>query len=640
MQEESDIKEKILISLFLIAVFVNFLGPIIDPDFPFHLKTGEYIYNHREIPKDDPFSFYGEGIVTDREKFTLSQYWLAHIIFYKLYSVAGPAGIILLRAIVFSAIVFLLWFTLRNRGFYSSLIIAILVAIVFQLCKLDRPQFFSFLFTLILILLLERFRNKPDTVMPLYFVPPLMLLWANMHAGFVFGIAVILIYTLSEALKFFINKHSLIGQPFGKKTALVFFVMAFLAILCSYINPIMNGAILTVLESHTTSRWLYENIREYMSPVEEMGSPFVLRIPSISFWALFGFISIVVVLNILRTKSIELTVFTLILFSSVAAFTAVRYIPFFLAVALPLSKDYRFFRGRHFLKSSKWTHIIFVLFLFFFVSAICLGLKDRNNIFKICKNCYPEEAADFLFNNRIEANMFNQSNIGSYLIWRLYPYYKVFNDSRFISLEAVADSDVISYSLENYTQSENLSLANTLSALVPKELGRISISSKDVQNNLKSHEPLWKKLLKQYKIDIIVHNATADYTGELFPLILRLIKDDDWVLIYLDGTVQIFVRKREKYSNVIERFKKPKELIYEEIILETLPLVRKKIAIAKPYSSLGLALMMKGKEEDARKMINAALVLDENDLVANFCIAYLALEQKARKGFRQIENRR
>ena len=56
MYRTYDIREKILLGLFYCG-FINFLGPIVDPDFPFHIKTGEYIYQHKEIPEDDPFSF-------------------------------------------------------------------------------------------------------------------------------------------------------------------------------------------------------------------------------------------------------------------------------------------------------------------------------------------------------------------------------------------------------------------------------------------------------------------------------------------------------------------------------------------------------------------------------------------------------
>ena len=73
---------------------------------------------------------------------------------------------------------------------------------------------------------------------------------------------------------------------------------------------------------------------------------------------------------------------------------------------------------------------------------------------------------------------------------------------------------------------------------------------------------------------------------------------------------------------------KPKELIYDEIILETTLSVRKKLPLSTPYSSLGFALMMKGKYVDARRMLDAALAIDNNNLVANFSQAYLALESR------------
>ena len=57
----------------------------------------------------------------------------------------------------------------------------------------------------------------------------------------------------------------------------------------------------------------------------------------------------------------------------------------------------------------------------------------------------------------------------------------------------------------------------------------------------------------------------------------------------------------------------------------------KKITISTPYSSLGFAYMMKGNYESAKIMIDAALSLDKNDLVANFCEAYLVLIRKAQE---------
>jgi hypothetical protein len=496
--------------------------------------------------------------------------------------------------------------------------------------KLDRPQLFSFFFMLILILLLEKFREKPAAKAPLFFIPPLMLLWANMHAGFVFGIAAITIYALAESFKLLTSK-SPFGQPLEKKSALILLSTILLAIVFSYINPCLNGQLLEVLNSHTDANWLYSENREYLSPVKEMGVHYGNRISVVSFFFIFGYVIIVMALNFFRSKSFDITAFSLIAFSSIAAFTSVRYIPFFAAIAIPLSRKYTFFIDLDQTKKLRGKSIISFLLFILFTFAIVFGLNNYSKLLGIDTSKYPERAASFLLANRIDANIFNQNNKGSYLIWRLYPLYKVFNDTRFISLEAVYDTDAIAYTLEDYKQPTNVGLANALTSLVPDKMGRIEIYSQDNVPGMKNHTPLWKKLLKQYNINLIVHEACADYTLEIFPLTLRLLNDDDWVLIYLDGTMQIFVRNSEEYSKIIKDFKKPKELIYDEIILETIPYVKKKVAISAPYSSLAFALMMKGRDKDARKMIDAALEMDKNDLVANFCNAYFALKQKNSK---------
>jgi len=529
---------------------------------------------------------------------------------------------------------------------YSSLIMATLTAILFQSVRTDRPQFFSFLFTLILVLLLERFREKPESRTPLFFIPPLMMLWANMHAGFVFGIAVIVIYTLAEASKLFVDK-SVFGRPLEKKSVLILSVTALAAVFFSYINPDFNGQILTTLESHTNKdlvNMIYGINREYTSPVQEMSIYYGNRLSTSIFFCLLGFVSIVSLLNVARTKSADVTVFALIVFSSVAALTAVRYIPFFIATALPLSRHYSFFKSAAF--PGKWIasdiprglaegsfqfirkYLIYILLVAFYIFAIVFGLKDYSRILSYDRSDYPEDAANFLLENKIASNIFNQFNKGSYLLWRLYPHYRLFNDTRFIDLDAVKDTDAIAHAVEYSGQPFNVSLAMALSALVPENLGRLKIVSESrvSPQNLK---PLWKKLLEQYKIDLIVHEACEQFTKEIYTLTLRLIKDDEWTLIYLDGKMLIFVRNNEKYSGIIKKYRLPKELIYDEIILETMPLVSRGPTVSTPYSSLAFAFVMKGEDKKAEKMSDAALELNQNDLVAHFSMAYLALKHNA-----------
>ncbi|MGB9715885.1 MAG: tetratricopeptide repeat protein [Thermodesulfovibrionales bacterium] len=522
------------------------------------------------------------------------------------------------------------------------MVITIIVSYALLPFNLDRPQYFSFLFTALIMILLQKFKGNPKSAKPLLFIPLIMLFWSNMHGGFVFGLIVLLLFTITEALKFLIAKIKLpfsIDQAFSKKSIMLLLLTSLLAIIFSYFNPNANSAFLITIESHSTTKWLFSMVREYMSPIEEARFPYSMKLSNMSFWTLLGLVYILTLLNIMRKKVLDPTKLLLIFFSTCAALTSMRYIPFFLATALPLISDYRFFKDYSFLKDVNKQHTISLFLSIIFIISF-LYVKDYKNIFKIkSQSYYPEKAVNFLLSKHdlYNTRMFNSINMGSYLLWKLYPQYKVFQDTRYLSYEVAAEGDSIRFALESPLQSGNQALVNALSKLIPNSIGKISISYNDNLNNIVNNsKPFWKSLLEKYNIDLIVHEATTEFTGIIFPLTLRLLKDDEWVLIYLDGNLQIFVRNNGKYAEIIRKFKKPKELIYDEIILETTRLIRKKTTYPTPYSSLAFALMMKGKDEDAKKMIDAALELDKKDLVANFCLAYLALKQQKNKALTHL----
>lgn len=622
------VKDTTLISLFAVVVFTSFLGPIFDVDFPFHIKTGEYIYQHKQIPPDDPFSFYDQGLVTDRERFTLSQYWITQLLFYVMYSAFGPAGIIVLRAVIFSAFLLLILLSLKKKGLYHSLLFAIIAGFIMTAYKLDRPQYFSFFFTLVLVLLFEKYRETEGSSLTWVYIPLLMLLWANMHAGFVFGLGVVVIYASAEALKLFRPAVQFIGAPLPHRSLLKLSVIALITVLFSYVNPVGSEQILTTIESHTESKWIYSTVSEYMTPLEQMSFPFAHKGASFGFWILFGFACILLAITIYRRKSTDITVITLVFFASAASLSAVRYTPFFLAVVLPLTKNYRLLPDSILLRKIKQSYIPFLFFCLAFSAIIFYNLRVSDSHFGFKKQfVYPEEAADFLLQNRIDSKIFNDLNRGSYFIWKLYPHYKVFTDTRYINLEAVKEGTAIQYALHDKQDPFYYGFADALSALIPEELGQIELMTGQTPLR-RATKPLWKKLLDDYEIDLIVHQACMDYTSTIFPLTLRMLTDDEWVLIYFDSTMQIFIRNKEKYAEIIKKHRKPKKFIYDEIIMEAYPSVRQRIPSSSPYASMAFALAMKGKASDARKMVEAALELDEKDIIANFTDAYLTLMQK------------
>jgi hypothetical protein len=81
-----------------------FSTEIADTDFWWHLKTGQYIVEQRALPVPDPFSYTtdrggpaypGEELV---RRFNLTHEWLAQVIWYAVYRVAGWGGVVLFKA--------------------------------------------------------------------------------------------------------------------------------------------------------------------------------------------------------------------------------------------------------------------------------------------------------------------------------------------------------------------------------------------------------------------------------------------------------------------------------------------------------------------------------------------------------------
>ena len=102
------IRQVFFIVLFL-GLFLMTLRPIADPDFWWHLKTGQYVWQQHSLPVPDPFAYTtatarpayaGEERTRD---FNLTHEWLAQALFYLIYRAAGIGGLVLFRAAVLTA---------------------------------------------------------------------------------------------------------------------------------------------------------------------------------------------------------------------------------------------------------------------------------------------------------------------------------------------------------------------------------------------------------------------------------------------------------------------------------------------------------------------------------------------------------
>jgi len=117
LSDKAENIQKILTLVFFAALFYSLTVPVSDPDFWWHLASGKWLWNNGALVQGDPFT-----IDTNLKEMSLSmdfilkQYWLAQLLFYGSYLVAGYKGIILLSSLVFTLMFYTTYRLMINEG--------------------------------------------------------------------------------------------------------------------------------------------------------------------------------------------------------------------------------------------------------------------------------------------------------------------------------------------------------------------------------------------------------------------------------------------------------------------------------------------------------------------------------------------
>ncbi len=173
----------ILIALGAIAM------PVLNPDLYWHLSAGKYIFQNLRLPAADFLSWTEKGAPwTDFE-------WLAQIIYYGVYSLGGKAGFFALKLAVLAATFPVFYSILSLSGLKRAAFFALPVWGLALMANSDlRPENFSVLFFSLLLWRLEAERisgRRSAGPRPYILLAAFFALWANLHAGFAYGLALL-----------------------------------------------------------------------------------------------------------------------------------------------------------------------------------------------------------------------------------------------------------------------------------------------------------------------------------------------------------------------------------------------------------------------------------------------------------------
>jgi hypothetical protein len=173
-----------------------------DGDVSWHIAAGQWILDHRAIPHTDPFSFTWAG------KPWVAIEWLSELLYGCAYRLAGYGGV---AALVTAALIGLhaVVFINARRWIGAALVPIVAMDLALIPMLLARPHVLTWPLLAFWTWLMLRARQQ-DRAPPLV-AALLMALWANLHGGFIFGLAIAGAFGL-EALVDSANKRRAFRQ--------------------------------------------------------------------------------------------------------------------------------------------------------------------------------------------------------------------------------------------------------------------------------------------------------------------------------------------------------------------------------------------------------------------------------------------
>lgn len=408
----------IFVVVFLLALTSGSQMLSIDSDLGRHLTIGNYILEQHRIPTHDLFSH------TFPNQSRPPYEWLSQLLFALTNRFLRLDGVIIFTAIVI-ALTFALVFQFANRRGGSPILAFLITFLALGASSihwLPRPHIITFLFLVIWIEALEQVsQGKP---IPLIVFPLMMLLWANLHGGFLFGM-----------LAWFAYFAGWIWAKWQKNADHATGKKLFLAGLSSLLTSILTPDLWRNWEAVLNNRSAF-----ILSRTGETMPPDLISVSVFPFTLLLG---ITFLLFLIHYKTLPASHFFLLAGLGVAALSMARNIPLFAIACTPIICELAKSsltglkvwgqieeRFSEFGKQSRrgiLPLIVTLLTIMFFANQY---LRTQQTLFHFNPRVFPVQALNWLETHPQEGRMLNEFNWGGYILYRSWPQQRVFLDSQ------------------------------------------------------------------------------------------------------------------------------------------------------------------------------------------------------------------
>jgi tetratricopeptide (TPR) repeat protein len=401
-------ERKWLLPLILVAAFVFILSyrQLSDPDLGFHLKYGEWISMHRQVPQHDLSTY----TVSGNEYIDLQ--WLFQVILFQVYRAGGYPMVSLFVCITMCSLFLILLYRNRlesvplSRG--MPWILAVFIIADPRIAP--RPEIFTFLLMTLLLLVLDSYirygKNR------LYFLPLIMLAWSNLHALFILGIVIMIIYLISRWIQ---------EKNFDKR--LLFWVMT--AIVVCLVNPYGIKGLwfpLALLTRFDPTNVFNQHIQEFMPFFSQ--AEFYFRD-----YLFLAVAAITLFLVILHLKSTAVHEIALIVLFAILGFSSIRNMSLFILIAVPVAGRLTTLTGRKLPALTNKAKL--AAFLLLVIIPAWLIPRVLTNAYYLENNSFnktglgldqdhqPVMATRFMTARHLDARILNSVGFGGWLSWSL-----------------------------------------------------------------------------------------------------------------------------------------------------------------------------------------------------------------------------
>lgn len=504
--------------LCFVLILVFYLSPLAHKIDLSTLDLGRHLKNGQEILEGNfkvlSSNFYS---YTNPDYPFLNHHWGSGLIFFLVQKAFGFRGLSLFY-LVLSLIAFFLFFDLARRE--SNIWLAFLISLFFIPLISSRaeirPEIFSYLFSGLVFWLLWNYKKEIISYKCLFLLPLIELFWVNLHIYFFLGIFIIGIFWFSELLPKQLKNLSYSKERL-KNVSLAFF----LSILAALVNPFGLKGVLypfnifrnygyRVLENQPV--WFLQKLTIFNNSI-------LLYFEIASLFILTAF----VLLFLLNRPKFSWLFFTFFLFFDLAAWLAFRNFALFAFFAIPLAS----FVFRNLLvqrskfgqtgKNLLMTVFVILALIISYFDFSCFLKRPANPGLGLAKE--NESAADFFEKNQLKGPIFNDYDIGGYLIYYLYPKEKVFVDNR----------------PEAYPSS----------------------FFKKIYIPLQQNDEIWKEYSRKYNFQVIFFSY-HDFTPWGQDFLIKRLNDPDWLPVFASHQALIFLKNNNQNKSVIDKYELPR----------------------------------------------------------------------------------